>query len=230
MNFFEARFTRKIQENSDSYSFVMEIPDGFSWKAGQHALFRLTDREVAEGDRDSRVFTIASAPEDGCLMFTTRIAEPHSSYKEQLLRGLAPGDVLLVAPALGDFDLHFEKERSLIVAGGIGITPARSLLRHYSEQGAGEHLVSVFYSDNRGEYVYGDFWKETERKMPGLEIRLFSDQDEFTNRVKTYAAEHGNAAEYLIAGSPGMNSFFTKLLGELGIEKENLLTDNFMGY
>ena len=231
MKQFEAKVTGIIQETSDSYSFQMEIPSGYSWNAGQHTMFAFKDHKLKEDERTSRIFTIASAPEDGYLMFTTRIADQHSEFKDVLLNKVRTGDIILVSEPLGSYDLHFDDNTSsVIAAGGIGITPIRSLIRHYSDHNDETHPIRVLYSDNRKEYAYGDFWNDMKSKMPNLEIVFHSSTEEFTADVLKYAEEHGNRAEYLIAGSPGMNNAFSKSLGEAGISTDRIITDVFIGY
>lgn len=231
MKLYQATLKEIRKENSDSYSYIMDVPEGFTWKAGQHVLWKLHGYSVAEGDRDSRVFTIASAPQDGYLMFTTRITEQHSSFKEVLLNQIKPGDIIEVATPLGNYTLDADDyESTLIIAGGIGVTPIRSLLRDYMEHPKAGHKVVVLYSDDRGEYVYGDFWKELASKVKDLELNLISDRDEFTGKTDEFAKANGNKAEYLVAGSPGMNTAFTERLQGLGVDANNVKTDVFMGY
>lgn len=231
MNFHEARLTEIIQETSDSYSYRMEIPEGYTWRAGQHAVFGLAGYTPAEGERANRVFTIASAPEDGFLMFTTRIAEQHTGFKEFLLHEIKAGDVVLIADAMGSFDIPTDRfGRTLILAGGIGITPVRSLLRHYGEAGLAGHPVTLLYSDNRAEYCYGAFWEEMKGKMPALSVRFITSIEDFNAAADAYAAEYGDSSAYLIAGSPGMNNAFLERFRAQGIPEANLATDVFMGY
>ena len=214
MEFLEATLTKIVQETSDSYSFIITIPEGFTWKAGQHVAWQINGFELDAEDRNTRVFTIASTMADGYLMFTTRIADKHTSFKEALLRKIKPGDKIGVARPLGTFALDAEGfKKTLIVAGGIGITPIRALLRAYKD-----HPV-----------CYKDFWKDLET-VPGVEVRLISDREIFMKDTDTYAKDVQNDAEYLIAGSPGMNNAFTERLEGLGIKKENIKTDVFIGY
>lgn len=229
MEFFEAKVTKIVQENSDTYSYYMEVPQGYTWKAGQHAVFAFRDLEVAEGEKADRIFTIASAPQEETLMFTTRIAEQHSAYKDVLLRQVEVGTVMKVGQALGRFDFKMEEYgKSLVIAGGIGITPIRALLQHYAGSHL-DHVLTVLYSDDRGEFAYGDFWQQMQQKMPNLELHLISERDEFTLFVSGYAAQAGNEAQYLISGSPGMNNAFSQSLQAQGIEKANIAMDSFMG-
>jgi ferredoxin-NADP reductase len=231
MEFTTTHLTKIIKETSDSYSYIMEIPDGFTWVAGQHAAWQIPGFELDPEDRNTRVFTIASAPEDGYLMFTTRIAEKHTSLKEVLLNKIRPGDPVGIAQPLGTFALdpdHYRK--TLIIAGGIGITPIRSLLRHYMDHPSEGHAITVLYSDDRGEFAYPDFWETLKKKVPSIDLRLISERDRFTGDTDAYAREHGETAEYLIAGSPGMNKAFTERLEKLGIPEGNIRTDVFLGY
>lgn len=230
MEFFETKVMDIVKETSDSYSFKLEIPQGFTWEAGQYTMWKFVDHKVEEGDRPVRVFTIASAPEDGYLMFTTRIAEDHTSWKNILLNDLKVGDKMMVAKAKGEFNFHGNYKESFVIAGGIGITPIRSLLKHFSENNNEDHKLVVLYSDDRGEFCYKDDFKEITDKMPNLELIFICDRDEFTAEVEKYAKEKQNNAEYLIAGSPGMNKVFSEKLEALGVNKDNIKVDNFMGY
>lgn len=230
MEFFETKVMDIVKETSDSYSFKLEIPQGFTWEAGQYTMWKFVDHKVEEGDRPVRVFTIASAPEDGYLMFTTRIAEDHTSWKNILLNDLKVGDKMMVAKAKGEFNFHGNYKESFVIAGGIGITPIRSLLKHFSENNNEDHKLVVLYSDDRGEFCYKYDFKEITDKMPNLELLFICDRDEFTAEVEKYAKEKQNNAEYLIAGSPGMNKVFSEKLEGLGVNKDNIKVDNFMGY
>lgn len=231
MNFLEAKIKEIRQETSDSYSFIMEIPEGLIWTAGQHAIWKHKEHKVAEGERDVRVFTVASAPEDGYLMFTTRITDRPSSFKDILLNKLEVGDIILVAEPRGNFTLEPEKySHSVIIAGGIGITPIRSLLRHYMEAPEAGHGITVLYSDDRSEYAYKDFWAEVTGRVVDLDVVFISERDDFTSGADECANTYGNDAEYLIAGSPGMNTAFSERLQGKGISPDNIKTDIFMGY
>lgn len=231
MKFYEAKLVKIVKENSDSYSYIMNIPQGYAWKAGQHAMFRLKGYTVAPEDKDTRIFTIAAAPEDGYLMFTTRISDKHSSFKDILLNCIKAGDTIEIAPAIGSFDMDLNKfPETLVIAGGIGITPIRSLLRHYCRNNNENHRITVLYSDDRGEFAYGDLWDELTADMPNLDLHLISQREEFAESTNRFAARALNAAEYLIAGSPGMNAAFTETLTDLGIKRDNIKVDNFMGY
>jgi len=231
MKFYETKIREIRKETSDTYSFIMDVPEGFVWKAGQHVLWKIKGYQVDAEDRDTRVFTIASAPQDGFLMFTTRIADPHTSFKEILLHQIKPGDPFEVATPLGNFAFDAENYNStLVIAGGIGITPIRSLLRDYMEQAKAGHKIQVLYSDDRGEFAYEPFWKDVQAALPDLELHLLKDRERFMEMTDAFAKANGNKAAYLVAGSPGMNTAFTERLQGLGVAADNIKTDVFVGY
>lgn len=230
MEFKDTVLLEKKQIAHDSYSFKMTVPEGYTWKAGQHVLWRIPDHKVDEGDKDTRVFTIASAPEEGFLMFATKIGELHTSFKEILLNKIQPGDTIQVAAPLGTFGFSPEKEKSLIIVGGIGITPIRSIMRHELDAHRDGHEIHMLFSEAGGDHPFGDFFREADKQLADFSVEFVTEVDVFTGKVAEYAKANGNDAEYLIAGSPGMNAAFTKQLQELGIEDANIVKDEFFGY
>ena len=230
MNFYETEVIEVKRETSDCWSVKLNIPEGFTWKAGQYNLWKFADYQVAEGDKPMRVFSIASAPEDGYLMFATRIAEKHTSWKEILKTQLKAGDKMMVAKANGTFAFNMDRDRSFALAGGIGITPIRALIKHWSENPCPDHRFTLVYTDARKEYCFEEDFKEIEKKMPNLKLVYTWEIEDTNSLLKAYSEENGNNAEYLIAGSPGMNAAITETLKGFGIEEENIKTDNFMGY
>jgi ferredoxin-NADP reductase len=231
MKFFDARLVRIVQETRDIYSYILEIPEGYTWKAGQHAAFQVKGFALDPKDRDTRIFTIASAMEDGYLMFSTRIGEKHTSLKEVLLHQIKPGATIGVASPLGSLAFEPDKYKGILaVAGGIGVTPVRALLRDFLEHPAAGYGITVVYSDSHQEYAYADFWAEAQKKFPGLNMIFVAGRDQMSAAVDEYAQAHGSESEYLIAGSPAMNKSYTERLEALGIGKEAVKTDVFMGY
>lgn len=230
MKFFETEVINIIKENSDTYSFQLRIPDGMEWKPGQHACFQFKNYEVEEGDKPMRIFSVASTMEDNFVMFTTRIENLHTSFKEILLNKLKVGDKVLMTQPIGNFNVNENCKKSVIIAGGIGITPIRSIFRCLQCHNLQDHEFTVFYSDDRGEFAYVETFEEIKKAMPNLDFHFISDRDEFNKKVDGYAKEIQNDSEYLIAGSPGMNNFFSEKLQNFGIKKENIKTDVFMGY
>jgi len=216
------------QETSDIYSFIFDKPDDLSWIPGQHGVYKFTDKEVKEG-KDFRIYSFASTPEEKIILFSTRITEDPSDFKKNLL-DLKPGDVMTVDGPMGKFTIKDYNKPSLIMAGGIGITPIRSLVKDIHSKSKEVNDLKVLYSDDRGEFAFTDALREAGENSKGLEVVFISDRDEFTDKIDAYAKEKKNDSLYYISGTPGMTSFFTEKLTGFGVDEDNIITDTFMGY
>ncbi len=230
MNFTTIILKEIVKETSDTYSYIFEMPIGYEYTAGQHALWKMTSHRVDDGDRDTRVFSIASAPEDNFLMFTTRITEKHTSFKEILLNKIKPGDEMMIADPRGEYRIYRDFKNTLMIVGGVGITPIRSLLKNFEVNNDSKHNITLLYSDESGEFAYESTLRGFDSNMSNLDLRFISDRNKFLNNINEYAKENLNNACYLIAGSPGLNKAMSELLTGIGIEKDNIKEDIFVGY
>jgi len=75
----------------------------------------------------TRYFTISSTPFEDFIMITTRISRPSSSFKESLTEMKIGGRITASGPD-GDFTIDDLGKNYIFIAGGIGITPFRSIL------------------------------------------------------------------------------------------------------
>jgi len=221
-------FKKMIKETSDIYSFIFEVPDTFDWLPGQHGIFRFKEEIPMEG-KDFRIYSFASIKEEKMMLFSTRIVEEPSDFKKNLLK-LEPGDVMTVDKARGKFLLKDYGKPTLIMAGGIGITPVRAFIKEIEYKQPTIKDLNIFYSDDRGEFAYEDVFNTTNEAYEGLTIELIDDREVFTNKIDAYAKELKNQSLYYISGTPGMVNFISEKLMSYGIEKENVITDKFAGY
>jgi len=97
-----------------------------------------------------RAFSISSAPGDE-LTVAVRVPERPSAFKRALV-GLDEGDVVRATSVSGDFTWPRTSRPMLLVAGGIGITPFVSQLRHH----AGDDVVLVYGVAGADDVAYRD--------------------------------------------------------------------------
>ncbi len=137
-------------------------PDAFHHRAGQHAVLRV---DTDQGP-DLRPLSIASAPSADVVEFATRVGP--SAFKRAVV-SLRPGDTVKVSRPMGRLRLHSARP-AIVVAGGIGITPARSMLT----DAAHTHRtapVRLLYSNTSAEEIA--FRTDLERlatQLPDLRI------------------------------------------------------------
>lgn len=126
--------TRVLTPETRELTFRPRRP--VSFQPGQFAELTVP-HAGADGRGSRRSFSIASPPDhDGRVSFAIRVPEKSSSFKKALL-SLEPGDKVHATGIGGDFLLPSDpSEPVLLVAGGIGITPFLSQLRHESSRDA----------------------------------------------------------------------------------------------
>lgn len=140
MEKFNLSFTGKEEIAHKTYSFKFKKPEDFAFKAGQYMTVFLGS--------DSHDFSIASSPHEDYVMVATRIRG--SVFKEKLMN-LAEGDGVEVHAPAGSFTLPKEKDLPIVyVAGGIGITPVRSMVK-FEEDERLNRPITLFYSNRRPE-------------------------------------------------------------------------------
>lgn len=117
-----------IAETSQVRSIVLDPPDWNGHRAGQHVDIRLT---AEDGYQAQRSYSIASAPEDEHLVLTVERLDD-GEVSPYLVDELQVGDVVeLRGPVGGYFVWDGAQGGPLqLIAGGSGVVPFRSMLRH----------------------------------------------------------------------------------------------------
>jgi ferredoxin-NADP reductase len=117
-----------IDETPRVRSIVLEVPEWPGHRAGQHVDVRLT---AEDGYQAQRSYSIASAPEDGRVAITVERL-PDGEVSDYLVGELRRGDMLELRGPIGGYFVWEARSGGplLLVAGGSGIVPLMSMLRH----------------------------------------------------------------------------------------------------
>jgi glycine betaine catabolism B len=136
-----------IDEAPDIRTFRFARPDGFEFTPGQF----LTIRMRADGEDLVRCYSLSSSPAArGYLDITVKRQGKVSGLLHSSLR---PASVVPIKAPAGAFTYPVRDDRPLLLlAGGIGITPLLSMLRHATETEPARP-VALFYSARREEHL-----------------------------------------------------------------------------
>jgi ferredoxin-NADP reductase len=125
-------------------AFRFARPEGFAFKAGQAINLGLIDPPETDAKGDSRTFSVASAPHEDTVQVATRMRD--TAFK-RVLGALAIGTPVKLRGPMGNFVLPDDAAQPVVLlAGGIGITPFMSMLRHEDHTSSKRPRV-LFYAN-----------------------------------------------------------------------------------
>jgi ferredoxin-NADP reductase len=152
LNWHLADLVEILDETPRVRSLVLRCPDWPGHLAGQHVDVRLT---AEDGYQAQRSYSIASAPEDDDLVLTVERLED-GEVSPYLVGELRPGDQLELRGPIGGYFVWEEALGGplLLLAGGSGIVPLRSMLRHRAATRSSVPARLLYSSRSLGEVIY----------------------------------------------------------------------------
>ncbi len=231
---------KKDKLSADVYDFIWKTDQSFTFKAGQYLEWTLGHgRPDARGNR--RYFTIASSPTEQELHLGVKFYPDSSSFKTKLL-SLEPGNQIIASQLSGEFTLPNDPKKKLVfIAGGIGITPFRSMIKYLLDSGERREVTLLFSNRTPSDIVYRDIFESAEEKI-GIKTlyvvgSLAGATLERNMRVGSISADMimKEVPDYLdcfyyVSGPPSMVSSFRGALASMGISRSHVKTDFFPGY
>jgi ferredoxin-NADP reductase len=215
----EISFLRKLQNAAAIWSVFFDKPAGLRFQPGDYAELALAG---AGPHGDKRWMSLASAPQEPEIQFTFKVSDRPSAYKKALL-GLQPGDKGMISPPMGSFNLPRDAiTKLLFIAGGIGITPYRSMLK--SIQLNGDHRdVVLIYVANPAEFIFGDILEAAH-----VPIIQTSESIDF-NWLKKRVADIAERVCYFAGPQPFCEKLYAQAQAA-GLPNAQLRLDYFEGY
>lgn len=207
------------------YTFRFDKPEGLTWLAGQYGLFTITHRPIKHA---TRPFSFASAPAENVVQLTMRIGDTPSDFKKAMLE-LKPGMKMKMSGPVGSFYLTDDRP-SLLIAGGIGITPFRSILKQVEANGkAGEKRIHLLYLDSSKTYV---FREELDRiaSQTSISVTYLDSRNDLQQEIGKFTSLHTDNGKYFVAGPKTMTDSISASLEQHHVAKRDIKIDIFAGY
>ena len=219
------------------YDYVFHSNRPINHEAGQYLDWTMhVPSSDTRGNR--RTFTIASSPAEPALRLGVKFYGQPSAYKKAMLE-MRPGDVVYGAQLAGDFVLPKTDDKVAFIAGGIGITPFRSMIQHMMDVGD-KRDATLFYGNNRSsEIAYVDVFNRAEAELGLRTVYAVADQGQAKTKFHSgfidadlITREMPDYADRLfyVSGPRMMVLKFEKVLAELGIARHRIKTDYFPGF
>ncbi|MFD0949845.1 NADH:ubiquinone reductase (Na(+)-transporting) subunit F [Paraperlucidibaca wandonensis] len=204
-------------------------------------------------DTTIRAYSMANYPDEkGVLKFNIRIATPPLRQLDEIPAGKMssyvfsrkPGDKITVFGPFGEFYAKKTEAEMIFIGGGAGMAPMRSHLFDQLKRLNSQRKISFWYgARSLRETFYVDEYDKLAAENPNFEwhLALSEPQPEdnwtgysgFIHQVllENYLKDHPapEDCEFYMCGPPMMNAAVIKMLEDLGVDRENILLDDFGG-
>lgn len=214
----------------DTILATMERPEGYTFTAGQWLRLSL---HTDEGE-ETRTLSHASAPHQSGLDICTRLSD--SAFKRALAR-LEPGDHVSVRGPGGRLALPEDPSSLVVLTGGVGVTPVRSLLLDAAERSLDLEGAVVLFGNRRQECApyLGDLERLQSHGLVLVPVyehppEMWGGETGFiTSRMVGRWVEDVDRRTFLVTGPPAMVTAMDAVLDELGVAEERRIVERFSG-
>jgi ferredoxin-NADP reductase len=233
------KLKEKKQITPNIYDFIFESNRPLKFQAGQYLEWTLGHVHVdARGNR--RYFTIASSPTERDIILGAKFYEPSSSFKKTLL-ALQTGDEIIASQLSGEFILPKDKTKKLVfIAGGIGVTPFRSMIKYLIDSGEKRDIVFIYSNYTASDIAYTEIFDEAEKRGMKI-IYAISKEDEPKDNPALYYGKISmdmivqkipdfHERYFYISGTHQMVNMFEQTMLETGVQKDHIKIDFFPGF
>lgn len=231
----------KVQIAPSIYEFIFAKNTAFKFIPGQYLEWTLPEKS-ADGRGNRRYFTIASSPTEQEVRLGVKIATERSSKFKQTLVTMKNGDSIVAGQLAGDFVLPEDVNKKLVfIAGGIGVTPFRSMLQYLLTNREKRDIVLFYACSNAEEFVYKDVFAKAQSELGITVVYVISHEDDVPQgwtgevghiteaMIKKYVQDVGERTFYL-SGPNAMVDAYKGLLKSMGVRRNNIIKDFFSGF
>lgn len=214
-------------ESTNIKTFVFEPDEKLIWKAGQYLIVSLNhDNSDLRGKM--RFLTISASPFEKHPAITTRITSNSSSFKKALA-DLKIGEKISAKGPEGDLIINDSDKNYIFIAEGIGITPLRAIIKQLDFEQKTIN-INLLYINKTYEIPFKNELEEIAKKNNEFKIHYFINSDEINKKTFTKLTKDLKKNIYYISGKEITIEAIKKYLKDLGVPKNNIKEDYFLGY
>ncbi len=230
----------KIQVAPDIYDFVFGINQKLAFNPGQYMEWTLA-HHMPDSRGNRRYFTVASSPTEPDLRIGVKFYPNPSSFKKKL-GSLGEKDPVVVSSLAGDFTLPKDPSKKLVfIAGGIGVTPFRSIIKYLLDINQKRDIVLLYSNKAALDIVYSQIFQDAYQKLGIKTVYTLSDLEKvpqnwsgkigpITPEMITQEIPDYKDRIFYLSGPHGMVAAFEQTLSKMGLPKSQVKTDFFPGF
>ncbi|HJH32238.1 MAG TPA: xylene monooxygenase [Methanosarcinaceae archaeon] len=230
---FTANLTEIIPRTHNVKSFRFSRPAGFDYKAGQYIFVTLT----VSGEIVRKPLTISSSPTENDHLEITKKLTGHDF--SNTLDAMVVSDVMDIDGPYGNLTFGGEYSNIALLSGGIGITPMISICKYCTDTGLDTKVIIISSNKTQQDIVFRNELDQIEQSNTNLKVvyvltRADDDWEGFRGRTSEsmIIRDIPNYKDYVfyLCGPPVMLGSMVAILDGLGVPKERIKQESFVGY
>jgi glycine betaine catabolism B len=226
------RFVGSDRTCSTTAAFCFTRPEGYRFVAGQ---FMSLSIETREGPQ-THLFSHCDAPDDDVAMILTRLTG--SAFKDALL-AMRPGDTATLRGPQGLLTVPPALPRAAFLVGGVGVSPARSIVRDAALRDSG--VEALVFDGNLDETCvpFKNEFDRYEHEHPNIRFVHVLEKPSgswrgergfITTEVVRSHCDPLDGRHWFVAGPPAMVTAMRKVLDDLKVPASSATFELFAGY
>jgi ferredoxin-NADP reductase len=214
------------------------LGEELDWQAGQYFWVDLLQSQYEDERGLRRHISVVTSPnERGVLGLCTRLRD--TAFKKTLAE-LPVGAEVDVEHPKGDFLLPEQSDRPFVfVAGGIGITVFRCMLRYITEEKLPYRVTLLYSNRDRESTAFFDELSKLDAENENIRVVFTMTEDSSWDGdkrlidqsfLRDHLGDDLDSYTYLVAGPPPMVEGVVETMKSAGIAEEHIRPDRFSGY
>lgn len=238
----QLKLINKAEQGQGTKSFFWEPEKPVTFRPGQFFYFTLPELKYEDPRGTTRHFTISSSPTEGNeLVFTTKL-RGGSGYK-RTLDELPMGAVIDGEGPNGTFILDSDNvEPNIFIAGGIGITPFRSMIKFATDKKLSTQIHLIYSNSTPDEIAFQDDLRNMAMENPNFKMDITITHPEevkekwqgLTGRVNEELIRsltpEVDSSVFWVCGPPSMVDGIEEVLEKMNISSDNIRSEKLTGY
>jgi ferredoxin-NADP reductase len=237
MKIIDTHVTEVIRRTEHILSVRFAMPEDDVFQAGQFLGVTL----FSGGAEFSRYLSYSNSPtEKGYIEVTKRLTESDFS---QAMSKLRAGDVVRIKYPMGKFTLNEGRAKHAFLAGGIGITPVRSMWKWAFDQRLAMNMVLLYSNRSAEEIIFRDDFEDMVSRHKGYKLVLSLDSRvqcplDWQGRcgyidaamIRQEIPDYDQRIFYVCGPIVMVKTMVDALKSELGVLEENIQRESISGY
>lgn len=222
MQIYWTKINKIIEETSEVKTFLLDLPEGFTWEEGAHTHLALEGFNAGDQPNKSLVrhMSISTLPNEQTVGITTRIRELCSEFKS-ILRNLKVGDKVALFKIHSNVPLKREDKDIYLLSSGVGLATFRPLVLTYLERPDNINRIHSLNVDSTNNFLFTDVFESAPDK--NFTSQYVDNRKDYYEELKKLAADQDGL--FYVVGSDEFIMQNIDVLREQGIKPEQIVLD-----